>query len=155
MCLMPELRESPLVVLYDSDCGFCKVTLAMLLSWDRARRLTPLPIQSSGGEQLLSGISAQDRLASWHLIDGAGVVHSAGAGVPLLFAALPRGAMISRLSSRFPTITSRAYDWVAAHRTLLGRPLNARVRAWAGRIIAERARTDSDMREGSRRHERS
>jgi predicted DCC family thiol-disulfide oxidoreductase YuxK len=137
---MPELRESPLVVLYDSDCGFCKVTLAMLLRWDRARRLTPLPIQSSAGEELLSAVTAQDRLASWHLVDGAGEVHSAGAGVPLLFAALPGGSPISRLASRFPKSTSRGYEWIADHRVLLGRALSGRARAWAGRVIAERTR---------------
>ena len=41
MCLMRELREVTLIVLYDGECGFCKVTLAMLLTWDRAKRLSP------------------------------------------------------------------------------------------------------------------
>jgi predicted DCC family thiol-disulfide oxidoreductase YuxK len=138
MCVMPHLCQRPLVVLYDSNCGLCKVLLAVLLRWDRARRLTPLPIQSSGGEELLSHMNAPNRLASWHLIDGAGTVHSAGAGVPLLFAALPAGAAIAGLASQFPNTTSRVYEWVATHRTLLGRPLSPRVRAWAGRVIAQR-----------------
>jgi predicted DCC family thiol-disulfide oxidoreductase YuxK len=138
MCVMPHLCERPLVVLYDSDCGLCKVLLAILLRWDRGERLTPLPIQSSGGEELLSHMSAPSRLASWHLLDSAGVVHSAGAGVPLLFAALPAGAPIAGLASTAPNTTSRVYEWVATHRALLGRPLSPRVRAWAGRVIAER-----------------
>src|SRR6266576_5838188 len=62
MCVMPDLPESALIVLYDSDCGFCEVVLALLLKWDRARHLTPLPIQSSGGEELLSAMTTSERL---------------------------------------------------------------------------------------------
>jgi predicted DCC family thiol-disulfide oxidoreductase YuxK len=139
---MRDLREGPLIVLYDGDCGFCKITLAMLLTWDRAKRLDPVSIQSPRGEGLLCDIPSQDRLKSWHLIDGAGIVRSGGAGIPVIFAALPWGALIARVASRFPRTTSRAYEWVAAHRVLLGRLLKARPRAWATRVIAERGRSD-------------
>ena len=44
------------------ECGFCKVTLAMLLTWDRAKRLDPVSIQSARGEDLLSDTAHQDRL---------------------------------------------------------------------------------------------
>jgi predicted DCC family thiol-disulfide oxidoreductase YuxK len=155
MCRMSGLRASTLIVLYDGDCGFCKVMLAILLSCDRARRLTPVAIQSSGGEELLPEMAAKDRLASWHLIDGSGVVHSAGAGLPVLFAALPGGAGIARLASQFPNATSLLYEWVAAHRALLGRPLNARVRAWATRVIAERARSSVDIPDDADGHDAS
>jgi predicted DCC family thiol-disulfide oxidoreductase YuxK len=140
MCLMRDFRVGTLIVLYDGDCGFCKVTLAMLLTWDRAKRMVPVPIQSTRGERLLRDMARQDRLKSWHLIDGAGVVRSGGAGVPVIFAALPWGALIARVASRFPRTTSRAYEWVAAHRVLLGRLLTARPRAWAARVIGERGR---------------
>jgi predicted DCC family thiol-disulfide oxidoreductase YuxK len=141
MCRMADLQESPLIVLYDRDCGFCKVILAALLRWDRAGRLTPSPIQSPDGEELLFDMTPSDRLASWHLIDGAGVVRSAGDGIPLVFAALPGGSAIARLASRFPNATSLLYEWVAAQRAVLGRALSARVRAWASRVIAERTRS--------------
>jgi predicted DCC family thiol-disulfide oxidoreductase YuxK len=155
MCVMPDLPESTLIVLYDSDCGFCKVMLAVLLRWDRAGRLTPLPIQSRGGEELLSGMTSSDRLASWHLIDGAGVVRSAGAGLPVVFAALPGGSAIARLASQFPNATSLLYERVAAHRALLARPLSARARAWASRIIAERTRSGVDIRDRAGEHDAS
>lgn len=155
MCLMHDLPASALIVLYDQDCGFCKVLLALLLRWDRAGRLTPLPIQSSGGEELLSDMTASDRLASWHLIDGAGVVRSAGDGIALVFAALPGGLALARLASRFPNATSRLYEWVAAHRTLLARPLSARVRAWASRVIAERTQSGVDVPGRARQHDAS
>jgi predicted DCC family thiol-disulfide oxidoreductase YuxK len=144
-----------LIVLYDSDCGFCKVILAALLRWDRARRLTPLAIQSSRGQELLSGVARSDRLASWHLLDGAGVVRSAGAGIPVLFAALPGGSAIARLASWSPNSTSRLYEWVAAHRAVLARPLSARARAWASGVIAERTRRGVDTHDRACEHEAS
>ena len=139
---MRELGEATLIVLYDGECGFCKVTLAILLTWDRAKRLGAVAIQSARGEDLLSDMAHQDRLRSWHLIDGAGVVRSGGAAIPMIFAALPWGALIARTALQFPRTTSRAYEWVAGHRLLLGRLLRARPRAWAARVIAERERSD-------------
>ena len=116
--------------------------VAMLLTWDRAERLDPVRIQSSRGEELLIDVGRQDRLESWHLVDGAGVVRSGGAAVPMVFAALPGGAPIARVVSLFPRTTSRAYEWVAGHRVLLGRLFKARPRAWAARVIAEHGRSD-------------
>jgi predicted DCC family thiol-disulfide oxidoreductase YuxK len=133
---MNDLREDAMVVLYDRDCGFCKVTLALLLRWDRAHRLGAVPIQSTLGERLLGDMPSGDRLRSWHLIDGAGALHSGGAAIPVVLAALPRGGPLARVASRFPGPTSRTYEWVAAHRTLLGRLLGTRSRAWAARVIA-------------------
>lgn len=128
-----------MVVLYDGDCGFCKVMLAVLLRWDRAHHLTAVPIQSRLGEELLQDMPSQDRLRSWHLIDDTGALHSGGPAIPVVFATLPRGGPIARLASRFPSATSRAYEWVASHRVLLGRFLGARSRVWAARVIAERS----------------
>ncbi|HEY3829060.1 MAG TPA: DCC1-like thiol-disulfide oxidoreductase family protein [Solirubrobacteraceae bacterium] len=127
-----------LIVLYDGDCGFCKVVLAMLLRWDRARRLNPVTIQSAQGEKLLGGLARQEHLRSWHLLDPEGMLYSGGAGVPIVFDALPWGTPIARTASCFPETTSRVYDWVAKNRALLGRLLKARARAWATRVIAER-----------------
>jgi predicted DCC family thiol-disulfide oxidoreductase YuxK len=135
---MSALRENPMVVLYDGDCGFCKVMLAVLLRWDRAHRLGAVPIQSAPGEQLLQGVPTRARLESWHLIDGERTLHSGGAAIPVVLAILPRGGLLARLASRFPRPTSRAYEWVASHRVLLGRLFGARSRAWATRVIAER-----------------
>jgi predicted DCC family thiol-disulfide oxidoreductase YuxK len=131
-----------LIVLYDSDCGFCGVILAMLLTWDRANRLDPISIQSARGEELLIDLARQDRLESWHLIDAQGTLYSGGAGIPVIFDALPWGAPIARIASQFPRTTSRAYEWVAGHRVLLGRSLKAQPRAWAARVITERRRSN-------------
>ena len=136
--MSPTDRQDTLTVLYDGDCGFCKVTLATLLTWDRAARLVPVAIQSPRGAELLAELPPADRLASWHLVDSEGVVRSAGAALPDVFAALPGGAPIAGVTSRLPGVTSSAYAWVAGHRQLLGRPLGTRARAWADRVIAAR-----------------
>src|ERR1700676_509188 len=128
MCSMLDPRVSDPTVLYDADCGFCKVVLAALLRWDRDRRLTPAAIQGDRGRQLLSDVERGERLRSWHLIDGAGSVRSGGAGIPAVFALLPGGAPIAAVAACFPRATSRAYDWVADHRALLARPLGPRSR---------------------------
>jgi predicted DCC family thiol-disulfide oxidoreductase YuxK len=128
-----------LIVLYDHACGFCKVMLALLLSWDRANRLRPVPIQSPRGDDLLADIEPEDRLKSWHVVDAQGVLRSGGAGIPVIFKALHMGAPIADIASRFPTAASQTYDWVAAHRALLGRPLGAQPRAWAAQVIAKRS----------------
>jgi predicted DCC family thiol-disulfide oxidoreductase YuxK len=129
-----------LIVLYDGDCGFCSVILALLLTWDRANRVRPVSIQSARGEELLIDVTRQDRLKSWHLIDAEGALHSGGAGIHVVLDALPWGAPIARIARRFPTATSSAYEWVASHRVLLGRPLRVRPRAWAARIVADHER---------------
>ena len=134
-------RRRSLIVLYDGDCGFCSVVLAMLLVWDRANRLGPVSIQSARGEELLINVIRQDRLKSWHLVDAHGVLYSGGAGIHVVFGALPWGALIARVARRFPKATSSAYEWVASHRALLGRPLTARPRAWAALVIADHERS--------------
>ncbi len=135
---------SDLVVLYDGDCGFCAVTLALLLRWDRRRKLTPVTIQSAHGEELLSDLAPADRLGSWHLIDGNDVRHSAGGGIPVVLAALPGGMAFAGITSRFPGATSLAYEWVARHRAILGRPLRPPTRTWAAGVIAERGQASAD-----------
>ena len=129
-----------LIVLYDGDCGFCSVIVAVLLTWDRANGLDPVSIQSARGEELLIDLAQRDRLKSWHLIDAERRLYSAGAGIPVILDALPWGAPIARVASRFPNAAARAYGWVSNHRVLLGRPLKERPRAWAARVIADHER---------------
>jgi predicted DCC family thiol-disulfide oxidoreductase YuxK len=142
-----------LIVLYDGDCGFCSVVLATLLTWDRASRIAPVSIQSARGQKLLVDVTRQDRLKSWHLIDAEGMLYSGGAGIPVVFDALPWGAPIARVARQFPTATSSAYEWVASHRVLLGRPLKARPRVWAARVIADHERL-TNMAASEKSHRR-
>ncbi|HEV2975767.1 MAG TPA: DCC1-like thiol-disulfide oxidoreductase family protein [Solirubrobacteraceae bacterium] len=134
---MIDAGECTAIVLYDGECGFCQVMLAALLNWDRARRFAAAAIQSARGERLLAEMPATARLASWHLVQGASI-RSGSAAVPVVLGVLPGGASLGAVSARFPRATSRAYDWVASHRALLGRFFGGRARAWAARVIVER-----------------
>ena len=129
---MTSPPETPVHVLYDEDCGFCKWSLDKILRWDRARRLRPVPIQSDEGARLLAGVPRELWLESWHLSDSSGEVRSGGAAAAPLAALLPGGRPLAFLFRTFPRATDRAYGWVAGNRDRLARLLridpNCRVR---------------------------
>jgi predicted DCC family thiol-disulfide oxidoreductase YuxK len=130
---LPDLTPAP--VLYDPDCGFCRVTLAVLLRWDRNGGLRPVALGTEEAAALLGAMPEDERMASWHLVEP-GATRSAGAAFPPVFARLPGGRPLSRLSARFPGASERLYRWVADHRTLLGRALPPSTRRWADRVIS-------------------
>jgi predicted DCC family thiol-disulfide oxidoreductase YuxK len=115
-------------IVYDPDCGFCRVCVAVLLRWDRGRRLRP--------------VSGED-LDSWQLVLPDGTVVSAGAAFPPLFRLLPGGGPLARLTDRFPNAAERGYRFVADHRTAFGRPLPASAKRWADRVISDRVLSES------------
>ncbi len=149
-------------VIYDADCGFCRWSLALLLSWDRrgGKRGRPSPPTSQGGwggstapcalrpvalgteeaDRLLADLSVAEREASWHLVDDDGTRTSAGAALAPLLRELPRGDVPAALVARIPGPTERGYRWVAGHRGLLARPLPDRAKRWADRVIAAHRR---------------
>jgi predicted DCC family thiol-disulfide oxidoreductase YuxK len=115
-------------ILYDPDCGFCRVCVAAFLKWDRHGRLRPVP-----GEDL----------DSWQLVSPDGAVVSAGAAFAPLFRLLPGGAPLAWLADRFPTAAERGYRWVADRRSAFGRPIPHAVRRWADRVISRRSTSES------------
>jgi predicted DCC family thiol-disulfide oxidoreductase YuxK len=119
------------VVLYDSDCGFCRWSLAKLLALDRRSRLRPVPLEMPEADALLADIDPAERAASWHLVSPDGRRWSAGAAAPPLLRLLPGGSAPAAILERAPRLTERAYRWVAGHRSLLSRliPQSARARA--------------------------
>ena len=138
-------------ILYDPDCGFCRVCVAVLLRWDRDRRLRPVALTDPKAAPLLEGMPEDERMASWHLVDagwlGGGAknapntnhpeIWSAGGAFSPLFRLLPGGAPLARLTDRFPAASERAYRWVADHRSLFGKPIPVAARRWADRVISE------------------
>ena len=141
-------------ILYDPDCGFCRVCMAVVLRWDRRRTLRPVSLTSTEGIELLRGMPEDERMASWHLVEPkwwVGVaenatethhptVWSAGAAFSPLFRLLPGGGPLALLTDRFPGAAERGYRFVADHRTAFGKPLPAAARRWADRVISESAR---------------
>jgi predicted DCC family thiol-disulfide oxidoreductase YuxK len=125
-------------LLYDSDCGFCRWCLGKVLAWDRRGVIRPVAIQAEQAGRLLSGMPVEERLASWHLVDGEGSVRSAGAAFPGLFRLLPGGAPLAALTSRIPRATDRAYRWVAGNRSRWGKLVTDGAKRRADRRIAAR-----------------
>jgi len=123
-------------VIYDPDCGFCRFSLAVLLSADRRGALRPLPLGSAAADRLLADLTEARRNASWHLVDVDGQRSSAGAALAPALSLLPAGRIPAALFARFPGATERGYRWVADHRGLLGRFVPDRARRWADRVIA-------------------
>ncbi len=131
-----------LVALWDRDCGFCAWTLALLLRADRQGLLRTAPIQGALGDRHLAHMSSEQRLASWHLVDEQGNVHSGGAALTEVLRRLPAGRWVAALTARAPGVTQRAYDWIARHRSMLSRPIPAAAKARARTRVAARAAVD-------------
>jgi predicted DCC family thiol-disulfide oxidoreductase YuxK len=125
-------------LLYDADCGVCRWLLAKLLRWDRRRALRPVALREPTAISLLPGMSEEERMASWHLVDAEGEVRSAGAAFPALFRLLPGGGPLAALTARVPGLSERAYRLVADHRAALGRLVSDRAKQRADRRIAAR-----------------
>jgi predicted DCC family thiol-disulfide oxidoreductase YuxK len=129
---------APALLLYDADCGFCRVCVALVLAWDRRRRLRPVALQSEEAEALLAHMPEDERMASWHLARPDGDLRSAGAAFPPLLRELPAAAPLGALAERFPGGAERAYALVARNRSSLGRALPDSARRWADAAIERR-----------------
>jgi predicted DCC family thiol-disulfide oxidoreductase YuxK len=139
-------NASEAIVIYDNDCGFCRWTLAVLLSLDHGA-LRPLPLGTAEADYLLHDLTPEERDASWHLVidppgpdqlsfDTGPERFSAGAAFAPALRLLPRGCRIAWFVARIPGATERGYRWVAGHRGPLGRLVPGRARRWADRVIA-------------------
>jgi predicted DCC family thiol-disulfide oxidoreductase YuxK len=123
-------------LLYDEDCGFCRLSVALVLAWDRRRRLRPVAIQSEEGGRLLAPLPPTERLLSAHVVEPDGAIRSGGALAAPLLRRLPGGGPAAALAERSPRTAERVYRYVADHRSALGRFVPARAKTWADRRIA-------------------
>jgi predicted DCC family thiol-disulfide oxidoreductase YuxK len=127
------------VVLFDSDCGFCAWSTAKVLAWDRRRRLRPLALQAPEADTLLDGMDPERKMASWHLVEPGGRVHSAGSAFAPLLRLLPGGRIPAALADAAPRVASVGYRAVADRRGWWGKLVSAGARRRAARRIRERA----------------
>jgi predicted DCC family thiol-disulfide oxidoreductase YuxK len=131
-------------VIYDSDCGFCRWSLAQLLALDRHHRLRPVALETPEADALLADLDPDARTASWHLVSPDAGRWSAGAAAAPLLRLLPGGGGPAALLERVPNATELAYRWVADHRRSLGRLVPAAAKRRAdGRIAQTAASTGS------------
>lgn len=117
---------SEAILLYDSDCGFCRWSIDKILAWDRGRRLRPVPLKSREADGVLSALDPLRRLESWHLMAPDGRVHSGGAVVAPLLRLLPGGGPLAVVAGAFPSLVDRFYRSVATRRDRVGALVGAR-----------------------------
>ena len=129
---------APPILLYDSDCGFCRWSLGKVLAWDRRARIRPVSLQSKQAEELLAGMPEAERFASWHLVDSEGGRHSAGAGIAPLLRLLPGARPLAAIAARLPGAMERGYRFVAGNRSLWGKLVTDGAKRRADRRIAAR-----------------
>jgi len=110
-------------VCYDDDCGLCRWCAWQLRHWDRHARLRFVALTDTAADELLRELSADERRSSWHLVTPDGRVWSGGAAVPRVLDQLPGGRPLAALADRFPSLTERAYRWLADRRERIGRLL--------------------------------
>jgi predicted DCC family thiol-disulfide oxidoreductase YuxK len=126
------------ILLYDSDCGFCRWSLGKVLAWDRRGRIRPVSLQSKEAEQLLDGMPEERRFGSWHLVEPDGELRSAGAGIAPLLRRLPGGGPLAAIAARTPGAMERGYRFIASHRSLWGKLVTDGAKRRADRRIASR-----------------
>ncbi len=113
--------------------------MGAVLAADRRQRLRPLALQSAEAAELLPGMSEEQRMASFHLVEPDGTVHSAGAALARLAAYLPAGGSLAAAMQRRPRATERGYRLVADHRTRLGPLIPGVVKRRATALIDRRS----------------
>jgi predicted DCC family thiol-disulfide oxidoreductase YuxK len=127
------------LVFYDSECGFCRWSLALLLRLDRNRRLVPRRLTSPRADESLSDLTDEQRMASWHLVAPDGHRWSGGLALAPVLRLLPGGGVFAAALDRVPALAQRGYDWVAAHRSTLGRLVPAKAKRRANEVIDRHA----------------
>ena len=126
------------ILIYDSDCGFCRWCLGKVLAWDRRRAVRPVALGTDEAKGLLGDMPRDRQFSSWHLVDEAGV-HSAGDGFPPLLRLLPGGGPLAALTARFPGATESAYRFVSGNRGIWGRVVTDGAKRRADERIANRS----------------
>lgn len=112
-------------ILYDADCGFCRWSLAQVLRLDRGSRLRPVSLQQPEADMLLSGMTREERMASWHLVGDDRRVYSGGDAFAPLLRLIAGGGPFAGVPAAFPSLGDVAYRTVAGRRSWLGRMIPA------------------------------
>ena len=99
-----------------------------------------MALQEPEADLLLSGMPADQRMASWHFVSDDGRVYSGGAAFAPLLRLVPGGELPARALDAVPTLTDFGYRAVAGRRSFFGRLIPARSKARAQERIDAAAR---------------
>ena len=108
-------------LLYDGECGLCRLAVKGAMRLDEDDRLRAVSIQSEEGQRLLMEVPAERRLDTMHMVTPGGHVLSGADAAAPLSRLLKGGHVPSRAMRRFPEQTAKAYAFVSRHRRALGR----------------------------------
>jgi predicted DCC family thiol-disulfide oxidoreductase YuxK len=119
-------EQPPLEVLYDSLCMVCLTNKALLTFFDRRKtRLEFVDIRSKGYDgDAHGGISFEDAMRHFHVIDSHGEVHEGSDAVLTAYSAVGLGWMMALF--RLPlirTVIDFSYKIVSRHRHVISRYL--------------------------------
>lgn len=126
------------ILVYDVDCGFCRWSVARILSWDRDRRLDLATLQDPEAADLLAAVPPAERMKSSHLVMPDGTVYSGGASVEKLAELLPGAAPAALLARLAPGLMDRGYKLIAGNRMRVSKLVPAASKARADEQIAKR-----------------
>ena len=94
--------------------------MGAVLVLDRRQAVRPVALQSPEAAELLPGLDQAQRMASFHLVEADGTVHSGGAALSRLTSLLPGGRVLGTAMRRSPAATETGYRLIADHRDRLG-----------------------------------
>ncbi len=113
--------------------------MGAVLAADQRRRLRPVALQDPEALELLPGLSEEERMASFHLVEQDGTVRSAGAALARLLSYLPAAGPLAGLSERRPALFERAYRLVADNRDRIGPLIPEQLKRRASALVARRS----------------
>jgi len=126
-------------LVYDHDCGMCRVAAALVMLADRRRRLEPVALQDSRITGILAPVPRERWSRSWHLAAPDGRVYSGGAAIPVLCRLLPGFGLLGLLSGAAPDMAERVYAGLAGNRRRIGPRIPSRLIGWATRVLDGRS----------------
>ncbi len=98
----PDDERPGLTVYYDGGCPICAREIGMYRSCRGADRIAWVDADAVSGDVLAPGLSRDDAMARFHVIDSSGRAFSGGAAFSALWRALPAFSMLGRILSCWP-----------------------------------------------------
>lgn len=98
----PDDERPALTVYYDGGCPICAREIGMYRSCRGADLIAWVDADAVSGDAVAPGLSRDDALARFHVIDRSGRAFSGGAAFSALWRALPAFSMLGRILSCRP-----------------------------------------------------
>jgi predicted DCC family thiol-disulfide oxidoreductase YuxK len=110
-------------LIYDGDCGVCRAVVRGAKALDKEGAVRPVAAQSPEGHELTPGMSEDQRMASFHLVEDGRVRSGPEALAPtlrLLPSLRPAAALLERSPLAYRAAAA-VYHWVTPRRHRLAR----------------------------------